>query len=153
MVTKKTTVADDGDEFEAQYEAAELAIRSSFPELKPTDPIKATYRMAERMLGGETLDDLFDATTGKTSDDLIGKAYEFLAVSWQAYEAERGVIPQAVCEVIDLATGEVTEFVTTATMLVMFLRRAEQIGRLPFKARIAGKRTKSGQTALNFERV
>jgi hypothetical protein len=35
----------------------------------------------------------------------------------------------------------------------MFIRRAELIGAIPFDAKIVGKKTANGQTALNFERL
>lgn len=117
------------------------------------DPEAVTRRMASRMFGANTLDSLFESTKGVTSDELDGKAIEVLAVEWQQYDSDRGSIPQAVVNAVDLITGEVFEFVTTATMLVTFLYRAQQLDALPFRARIAGKRTKGGNTALNFERL
>ena len=62
-------------------------------------------------------------------------------------------IPLAICQAVDLTTGEETEFATTAGVLTMFIRRAELIGAIPFDAKIVGKKTANGQTALNFERV
>jgi hypothetical protein len=111
------------------------------------DRLKARFRSAE------SVDELFDALSGQTSDAMIGRRFEFLGVEWQPYESDSGVIPLATCDVVDLDTGKPTEFVTTATMLVEFLRRVELLGAFPFKARIAGKKTRNNQTALNFERV
>ena len=64
-----------------------------------------------------------------------------------------GVVPLAICQAVDLTTGEETEFATTGGVLTMFIRRAELIGAIPFDAKIVGKKTASGQTALNFERL
>ena len=129
-------------------EASDLLARA-----KAQDPEAVTRRMAERMSKADSLDALYDATKGVTSDELDGKAIEVQSVEWQRYESDRGPIPQAVVSAIDLITGEVFEFVTTATMLVTFLYKAQQLGEIPFRTRIAGKRTKGGNTALNFERL
>ena len=126
---------------------------ATLPALRETTPEAVIERMAQRVRKADSLDGLFDALTGNSSDALVGHSFNFTAVEWQPYESDRGVIPQAVASAVDLATGEVAEFVTTATMLVEFLRRAEVIGAFPFKARIVEKTTKRGQKALNFERV
>lgn len=121
--------------------------------IRNVDPDAVADRMAGRVLGANSIDELFNSLSGKTSDELVGKAFEFLDVAFQPYEAESGTIPLAVCNVVDLTTGEVTEFATTGKMLVSFLFQATRIGAFPFKARIAGKKTTRGQTALNFERI
>jgi len=126
---------------------------SLFPEVLKVDPEAVAERMKGRVRQADSLDALFDSLTGQTSDALIGQSFEFVEVAWQPYESDKGVIPMAVCYVVNLASGEVTEFVTTGGMLVEFLRRAEVLGAFPFRARIVGKKTNSGQTALNFERV
>lgn len=131
----------------------EAELLKAFPGIAEQTPEAIMDRMAARVRSQTTLDGLFDALSGNSSDSLVGKSFEFDGVAWQAYESDRGLIPQAVCQVVDLSTGEATEFVTTAWMLVNFLRQAEVIGVFPFKARIVGRRTKRGQTALNFERV
>jgi hypothetical protein len=117
------------------------------------DPLATQERMAKRVRSTKSMDELFDALSGKSSDEMVNKAFQFNGVAWQAYETERGQIPLAVCEVVDLATGEETEFVTTGGMLVQFLYQAELLNGYPFRARIVEKQTRSGQKALNFERV
>ena len=124
-----------------------------FPELLSMDPGDVMARFAERFSQAETLDDLFDALEGNTSKNLVGKKVRVTKVQWAPYESDRGVIPLAICEAVNLTTGEEMEFATTSGVLTMFIRRAEIIGAIPFEARIAGKKTSSGQTALNFERV
>ena len=143
--------ADDGDD---QVHDAEVVDTSALlAQAKGRDPEAVTRRMADRMMAADSLDALYDSTKGVTSDELDGKAIEVTSVEWQQYESDRGPIPQAVVQAIDLITGEVFEFVTTATMLVAFLYKAQQLQALPFRARIAGKKTKGGNTALNFERL
>jgi hypothetical protein len=151
----KDATINPGDEFtdDTESEAQHALLLSAFPEMQAIDPEAVMVRMATRVHQAESLDDLFDTLTGNSSDHLVGKSYEFTAVTWQPYESERGTVPQAVCSVVDLSTGEATEFVTTGFMLVNFLRRAQVAGWLPFKARIVEKTTKRGQRALNFERV
>ena len=114
------------------------------------DPERIARLMAERMDRAETLDEMFAVTAGSTSDDLIGKTFELLAVEWDAYEADQGVIPLAIVTAIDKSTGDKVEWATTAGMLTRFLRRAEVTGNIPFTARVEGRKTRSGQTALNF---
>jgi len=153
MAKNEGIIDDPTGELEGPTGTTAVQLASEYPGILDTDPEAVSARMAERMKGADTLDELFDALTGKASDSLIGKAFEFIGVTWQPYQAARGVIPLAVVEGVDLATGEETEFVTTGAMLVQFLRRAQVLGAFPFKARIVGKKTNSGQTALNFERV
>jgi hypothetical protein len=128
-------------------------LAANFPTIREVSPEAVMARMAQRVQRADNIDDLFDSLTGNSSDALVGKSFEFISVEWQPYESDRGVIPQAVVQGVDLTSGELTEFVTTGGMLVQFLRRAEVIGAFPFRARIVEKTTKRGQRALNFERV
>jgi hypothetical protein len=124
-----------------------------FPDLLDQDPDAVRQRFAARFAKAETLDDLFSVLEGTLSKDLIGHTLQIRKVSWAPFESDRGIIPLAVCEAIDQGTGEVTEFATTGESLVLFIRQAELINEIPFTARIAGKKTRSGMTALNFERA
>jgi hypothetical protein len=124
-----------------------------FPKLLDQDPAEVSKRFARRFQQAESLDDLFNVLEGNTSKDLVGHTVEITGVAWAPYESDRGIIPLAVCEAVDQHSGEVIEFATTSEMLTLFIRRAEIIGAIPFTARVAGKKTRSGQTALNFERV
>lgn len=127
--------------------------RALFPTLLDQDPQAVRERFAKRYMAAETIDDLFSVLEGNTSQAMIGRKLRVNAVAWAPYESERGIIPLAICTAADLDTGEVVEFATTGESLTMFIRRAELIGALPFDAKIAQKRTRSGQAALNFERV
>lgn len=142
-----------GDEIVNASAAVELYNRDLFPTLLDQDPEEVRARFAARFMRAETIEDLFDVLEGSTSKDMIGRSVQIRAVAWAPYESDRGIIPLAVCDAADLKTGEVIEFATTGEMLCMFIRRAELVGALPFEARITGKRTRSGQTALNFERA
>ena len=143
----------DVDNGAATGVAIELYNRDLFPQLLDQDPAAVRERFAQRFLKAETLDDLFSVLEGSTSKDMVGRRVQIRGVQWAPYESDRGVIPLAVCEAADLGTGEVFEFATTGEMLCMFIRRAELVGALPFEARITSKKTRSGQTALNFERA
>lgn len=131
----------------------ELYNHALFPTLLDQAPEAVTARFAQRFMAAQDIDDLFEVLGGNTTAKMIGKAIEVLTVAWAPYEADAGVIPMAICTAMDLATGEAIEFATTGTVLTMFIRRAELIDALPFQAKIVGKKTRSGQTALNFERV
>lgn len=124
-----------------------------FPELKWADPQDADKRFADRFNRAETLDDLFDVLQGNTTKGMVGRRVEIQAVEWQAYQADDGVIPNAICLAADIDTGEVLEFATTSGMCTKFIRKAELLELLPVRVKIVDKVTKSGQKALNFERV
>jgi hypothetical protein len=135
---------------DTQIEAYDHAL---FPELLNTDPESVMVRFAERFMRAETLDDLFDALEGNLSRSLVGHKVRIQSVQWAPYQSDRGITPLAICQATDLTTGEETEFATTGGVLTMFIRRAELLDCIPFDAKIVGKRTSNGQTALNFERL
>ena len=117
------------------------------------DPGDVMGRFADRFKKAETLDDLFDALEGNLSRSLVGHKVRIQSVQWAPYQSDRGITPLAICAATDLTTGEEIEFATTGGVLTMFIRRAELIGAIPFDAKIVGKKTDGGQTALNFERL
>lgn len=124
-----------------------------FPTLLSQDPASVRERFARRFMAAESLEDLFNVLEGTTSKDMVGRRITIEQVAWAPFESDRGVIPLAICTAADAGTGEVFEFATTSEALTMFIRRAELIGALPFGAKIAAKKTRTGQTALNFERL
>lgn len=117
------------------------------------DPEAIQRRILERVFEAKSLDELFGVWSAKTSDQLEGRTFEVRAVRWGEYESERGPIPLAEVSAIDKSSGKDETFVTTAVNLTAFLAQAEAIGELPFTARIAGARTRSGQTSLHFEQA
>ena len=135
---------------DTQIEAYNHAL---FPDLLQTDPESVMVRFAERFQKAETLDDLFDALESNLSRSLINHKVRIQSVQWAPYQSDRGIIPLAICRADDLTTGEETEFATTGRVMTMFLRRAEILNCIPFEAKIVGKKTANGQTALNFERL
>lgn len=124
-----------------------------FPMLRQQDPLEVQARFAARFSKAQSLEDLFGVLEGTSSQDLVGRVVEIRTVAWAPYESDQGVIPLAICEAANTGTGELLEFATTSQMLTLFIRQAELIGALPFQARITEKVTRSGQKALNFERV
>jgi hypothetical protein len=131
----------------------ELYDHAMFPNLLDQDPQAVAARFASRFAKAESIDDLFGVLKGNSSKDMVGRTIAVTGVSWAPYESDRGIIPNAICEAVDLRTGEVIEFATTSQMLTLFIRKAEMIGALPFEARITEKKTLSGNMALNFEPV
>lgn len=144
-------MADDGK----NAVSGELVLYDTalFPNLLDQDPEAVAARFAERFKRAESLDDLFNVLEGNSTKDMVGAKVQVDSVAWAPYESERGIIPNAICQGVNLDTGEVIEFATTSQMLTLFIRRAELIKALPFRARITATKTRSGQTALNFERV
>lgn len=124
-----------------------------FPSLDERSPMEVAASFAERFSEAKSLDDLFNVLQGNSSKAWVGRTIRVHAVRWQGYHADGGIIPQAVCKVTTGKNGEVQEFVTTAMVLTMFIRKAELLEALPFEAKIVEKKTRSGQTALNFERA
>lgn len=124
-----------------------------FPKLLDQDPQAVRERFAARFSQAESVEDLFAVLQGTTSKDMVGRSITIRAVHWAPFESDRGIIPLAVCDAVDVQTGELFEFATTSEMLTMFIRRAELIKALPFGARITSKKTRSGNTALNFEQL
>lgn len=123
-----------------------------FPDLKWADPQDFEQRSADRFKRAGSVDDLFDVMSGTNSKSMVGRKLEIGAVDFQAYQADQGVIPNAICQAVDLDTGEVLEFSTTSGFCTKFLRMVELMGQLPVKVKITETTTRSGQKALNFER-
>jgi hypothetical protein len=105
-----------------------------------------------RFAKAETMDALFDALKGNTSQGLVNRRLQILGVRWRLFQSEIGWIPNAICDAADVETGELLEFATTGGQLTSFIRHAQLIGGFPFNVRITESKTRSGQTALNFER-
>lgn len=124
-----------------------------FPELKWQDPQEATLRFAKRFGRAQTADDLFNVLSGNSTQQMVGRKVEIRSVEWIAYQADDGVIPNAICDAVDLETGELTEFATTSMMCTMFIRQAELLELLPLRVKVVEKLTRAGQKALNFEKV
>lgn len=124
-----------------------------FPTLLSQDPEEVRARFARRFMAAESIDDLFGVLEGNTANTLVGRTLRIVGVSWAPFESDRGTIPNAICEAADVKTGELLEFATTSEQLVLFIRRAEILQKIPFDAKIVSKKTRNGYNALNFERV
>lgn len=152
MATKTALAGDFGDD---EGDGARAQLESAFGgviEVSQQSPEDVAARMLTRVLGAQSLDELFDSGKGTTADQLDGHTITVESVQWSTYESQRGPIPLAIVTGQDVTTDKALEFATTAPMLTSFLYRAGQLGELPFTARIVGKQTRNGQTALNFER-
>jgi len=123
-----------------------------FPDLKWADPLDFEQRSAERFKRATSVDELFDVMKGNNTQSLIGRKLEVTRVEFQAYQSDEGVIPNAICQAVDLSDGEVIEFATTSGFCTKFLRMVELMGQLPVKVKVTETVTRSGQRALNFDR-
>lgn len=120
--------------------------------VREQDPDKVLARMAARYAQAKTLDDLFEVMEGTLTKNIIGKTIRVVGVEWAPYDKEgkEGVL--AVLQCADASTGEISEVATTAFQPLMFTYYAELLGQLPFEVRVTESKTRSGQTAINFER-
>lgn len=117
------------------------------------DPDQVLRRFARRFDQAATLDELFDVLQGTNSQMLVGQELEIRHVEWAPYESDRGTIPLAIVQAAKLADGELVEFATTGGMMCLFLYKWQLLKLAPFQTKIVGVKTRSGQTALNFERI
>ncbi|HEY1716203.1 MAG TPA: hypothetical protein VGG07_25120 [Solirubrobacteraceae bacterium] len=117
------------------------------------DPDDAGDPFTTRFAKAQTIDELFDALKGNTSQGLVGRRLQILNVHWRLFQSDIGWIPNAICDAADIETGELLEFATTGGQLTSFIRHVQLIGAFPFNVRITESKTRSGQTALNFERA
>lgn len=124
-----------------------------FGDLKWQDPQDMGRKLGERMNRAQSLDDLFGVMEGQSTKNMIGRKVEVTDVDFYAYQADDGVIPNAICQAVDLDSGEVIEFATTSGFCTAFLKRAQLLDLLPVKLRITDTLTRSGQRAINFERL
>lgn len=124
-----------------------------FPDLRWQDPLEFEARSAERFKRAGSLDDLFEVMGGNSAQKMVGRRLEVQEVDFVAYQADDGVIPNAICLAVDIDSSEVLEFSTTSGFHTKFLRKAQLLGLLPVKLKITETLTKSGQKALNFEKV
>lgn len=133
--------------------AAKQAASSMQPVAGERDIEQITHDMGERLFAATNLDELFDALQGNNSQKMVGKTITIHSVEWDEYEADTGAIPLAVVTYTEGDSDETDEFATTGFMATRFLRKAELLGAMPFKARIEGKKTRSKNIALNFVRA
>lgn len=122
-----------------------------FGELKWQDPQDMGRKVGERMNRASTVEDLFAVLQGRSTKDMIGRKVEVLDVDFYAYQADDGVIPNAICQAVDTDTGEVLEFATTSGFCTAFLKKAQLLGLLPVKVKITETLTRGGNRAINFE--
>lgn len=146
-------MADKAEVVDATTTDVVLYDPTMFPELKWQDPLDAGKRFASRFDRAQDLDDLFNILNGNSTKNMVGRRLEIQDVDWIAYQSDNGVIPNAICLAADIDSGEVLEFATTSQMCTLFIRKAQLLGLLPVKVKIVEKVTRSGQKALNFEKV
>ena len=148
MSTKSTDIVPAAETGEiVLYDAA------MFPDLTARDPRDVQASFTRRFAKATSLDDLFDVLEGNNTRGMVGRKIEVREVAWQPYESDDGVIPLAIVTAADLDSGELMEFATTSGFITLFIRMAEILGELPFKAKVTEKKTRSGKMALNLARV
>jgi hypothetical protein len=83
---------------------------------------------------------------------MIGRKVEIVEAEFYAYQADDGVIPNAVCQAVDIGSGEVLEFATTSGFCTAFLKKAQLLGLFPVRVKVTETLTKGGNKAINFEK-
>lgn len=126
--------------------------QSGAPISVDTDPAEIQSAIVRRVLSAESLDELFEQWEVTKSQNLEGRSFEIQSVEFAVYNADSGPVPLARVKSKDLDDGKSVEWVTTAPNLTAFLYKADQLGSLPFEAKIVGAKTARGYTALHFER-
>jgi hypothetical protein len=123
-----------------------------FPELRWQDPADIGRKAGSRINTAESSDELFDVFSGNSAQKLVGRRLEIRDVDFIAYQADDGVIPNGICQAIDIDSGEMLEFAVTSIVCTAQLRKAQLAGWFPWTVKIAEKLTTNNQKALNFER-
>lgn len=123
-----------------------------FGQLKWQDPQDMGRKIGERMNRATSVDELFTVLEGSNTQGLIGRKVEILGADFYAYQSEEGVIPNAICQAADIATGEVLEFATTSGFCTAFLRKVQLLNGFPVQVKVTETLTRSGQKAINFEK-
>lgn len=123
-----------------------------FGELKWQDPQDMGRKLGERMNHAKSADDLFDALSGNSTQSMVGRKLEIMDADFYAYQSDDGVIPNAICQAVDIDSGEVLEFATTSGFCAAFLKKAQLLKLFPLKVRVTETLTRSGNKAINFER-
>ena len=124
------------------------------------DPEAAQRSIVKRMLGAQSLDELFAVHEGQSSEHLVGKTFLISGVEWGTYtpseptaDGSIRTIPLARVTAVDTATDRACDFPTTAPNLTAFLWQAEQLGAFPFRAKIGSVKSSRGYEVLRFERI
>lgn len=146
-------MSDKSEVVDATSADVVLYDQNLFPDLRWADPQDMGRKFGERFDRAESVDDLFNVLEGNSTQNMVGRKVKVLDVAFQAFQSDQGVIPNGICQAVDLATGEAIEFATTSIMCTAFLRKAQLLGLLPLEVRIVEKQTRNGNKALNFERV
>jgi hypothetical protein len=146
-------MASSSQEIETVNGELVLYDHALFGDLKWQDPQDMGRKLGERMNRAKSVDDLFGVLEGNSTKMMIGRKVEILDADFYAYQADEGVIPNAICQAVDIDTGEVLEFATTSGFCTAFLRKAQLLDGFPLKVKITDTLTRSGQKAINFERV
>lgn len=137
------------------------------------DPAAIQQDIIRRLMEATTLSEAFDVWEGDRSKALIGRTFIVNGAEWDTYRIEDGsLVPLAIVDSVNVATGEQERWTTTASNLVGWLAWIELYGQLttaakckcpagerekgcdvphfPFTARVNGEKTRRGFTALRF---
>lgn len=117
------------------------------------DPQAVQLAIVHRMLQADSLDELFGQWEAKTIDKFEGEVVTIQSVEWGTFNSDEGVIPLGRFTLTAKGGTESQVVIATSPNLTAFVARAEQLGSLPFTAKIVGAKTARGFTALHFERA
>lgn len=153
--TAPTADAETGEIDEVQAESLILEAFSGAGLVKPDadDPMAIQMQIVNRILAAESMDALFGQFEAKTIDKYEGEVVTISDAEWGTFESEQGTIPLARLQIATIAAPTPVLVIATSPNLTAFVARAQQLGGLPFTAKIIGNKTKRGFTALHFERA
>lgn len=132
---------------------AEAFGKDSVSKFQGNDPETVQAAIVQRMMKAESLDDLFGNWEAKTIDKFEGEVVEVLAAEWGTFNSEQGQIPLARLKMRSGKDKTILDVIATSPNLTAFIYKAQDLGALPFTAKIVGAKTARGYTALHFERV
>jgi hypothetical protein len=125
----------------------------NFPIEVAEDPLAIQKSIVARVFQATSLDELFGVWEAKTSDQLEDMTVKVLDAEFSTYTPVDGNGPMPLARVTYESNDKQDTFITTSPNLTSFIAQAQNLQALPFTAKIVGSRTRSGQTALHFERV
>lgn len=124
----------------------------AFPGLETgNDAAAATQRIIDRLMQANSIEELLAEREAPSIDQFVGKEITFLAATWGWYRTDDGRdIPLGELTIREKGDKEDQTIIATAPGVTAVVYRAQQLGALPFTAKVVEKLTRRGQKAINL---